>query len=93
MTKTLSVPGMSPPYNIFKIDEKILYLYNINMNKNCIFEKGRNIVYLGQVDNKEKPGAGERVVELVIVLPMSALDHLEYLLLITRFMITIIIHI
>ena len=55
------------------------------MNKNCIFEKGRNIVYLCQVDNKEKPGARERVVKLVIVLPMSALDHLEYLLLLYYF--------
>ena len=57
------------------------------------FKKGSNIVYLCQVDDKEKPGASERVVELVIVLPMTALDHLEYFLLLTRFMITIIIHI
>ena len=57
------------------------------------FKKGRTVVYLCQVDNKEEPGARERVVELVIVLPMPALDHLEYLLLITRFMITTIIHI
>ena len=41
--------------------------------------------YLCQVDNKEEPGARERVVELVIVLPMSALDHLEYLLLLYYF--------
>ena len=55
------------------------------MNIYCILKKGRNIVYLCQVDNKEEPGACERVVELVIVLPMSALDHLEYLLLLVIF--------
>ena len=60
------------------------------MNIYCILKKGRNIVYLCQVDNKEEPGARERVVELVIVLPMPALDHLEYLLLLTRCMLTII---
>ena len=63
------------------------------MNIYCILKKGRNIVYLCQVDNKEEPGACERVVELVIVLPMTALDHLEYLLLLARFVIIIIVHI
>ena len=63
------------------------------MNKCILYisKKGRNIVYLCQVDNKEEAGPRERVVELVIVLPMPALDHLQYLLILTRFM--MIIHI
>ena len=65
----------------------MLYPFNININIYWIFffkNKGRDIIYLRQVDNKEEPGARERVVKLVIVLPMPALDHLEYLLIDTN---------
>ena len=37
----------------------------------------RHVAALRQVDDQEEAGARERVVELVEVLPMPALDHLQ----------------
>ena len=36
-----------------------------------------HVAALRQVDDQEEAGARERVVELVAVLPMSTLDHLQ----------------